>query len=788
MDSRKKIFSCLLSALVCVLAVTPTNGIAQLQTVSVAYDNRELVDFVNDMAAHKGVNIVLPLGANAIKAKLNLKIDEPLSIDEAWHLLGTVLSLADYRLLEKANHYTIVKSSKETAKEAVKQLYINTPRQEIPTSDELVRYMLHLEHIRIPSEGDSELAKVVTGILPEGSIGKVDAGSNSVLIAAPAKSVRAAVKVIKALDTPGLQERMELIRLQHATAATVAKVFNDEILKQGDDRYRLDNKKKIENPPFFRNIRIVPDQRTNSLIVIGKSLAVERVKNFVLDYMDVELDSGRSVIHTYKLQYLNAEEIEPVLKRIVESARTGGTEQSRTGASTAGGPERFFEEVVIKADRPRDPEKNKYYGGNRLIIVARNDDWQSIKKIIEQLDKPLPQVFIEVLIAELTIEDSRLLGSITRSPARIPLPGGINFQTNHAASTPGTTTNSDSNPKTIGIIEEPARLVADLLGSGSTRGSGTSTTKDGTTTYTPPVNLNATSGAVNISLNDSDGQTWSILQLLKVFKHSKILAHPHIIATHNKEASITTGEARILTGQVVSGENNNNYRRNDRVDAYNNVKITPRISYASQYKPGSVDTINLDVEVDISNFINTVGDKNDHKIITNTSLSNNSILAIGGLVQTRSTTGLSETPGISKIPVIGWLFKKRTGEMEKKTLTVFIRPTIIEPHARSTIANISQDYISIARIQSGEGALFDSLKDPVTRWFFDPKNETDKKIDRFLQKDKTQNASPEVKTIITTQHQDRQKETPPKQASLSELLEQEENPFSRAKTQITARG
>ena len=779
--SRNNIFVYLALACVCVTASTQHQSLAQLQTVSVAYENRELVDFINDMAAHKSVNVILPLGANAIKAKLNLKIEEPLSIDEAWHLLTSILSLADYRLLERANTYTVVKSSKETAKEAVKQLYINTPRHEIPDSDEMIRYMLHLDHVRLPSEGESEIAKVVTGILPEGSIGKVDQGSNSVLMAAPASSVRAAVKVVKALDVSDMQECMELIKLHHAAAGTVAKIFNDEILKQGDDRYRFDTKKKAETPPFFRNVRIVPEPRTNSLIVIGKSVAVERVKNFVIDYMDVELGSGKSVIHTYKLQYLNAEELEPVLKRIVESSRTGGTEQSRTGAPTASGPERYFEDVVIKADRPRDPEKTKYYGGNRLLIVARHDDWLAIKKIIEQLDKPLPQVFIEVLIAELNIEDTRLLGSMLRTPGCLPLPGGLNFQTNHAAGTAGMTTNSDTNPQTIGIIEKPARVVADMLGSATTRGGGS---KDSQGNATLPSNLNSTTGAVNISINDSDGQTWSILQLLKVFKHSKVLAHPHLIATHNKEAIITTGEARVLSGEIVSGENNNNLRRNDRVNAYNNVRLTPRISYASQHVPGSADTVNLDVEVDISEFINDVGDKTAHKIITNTSVNNNSILALGGLVKTKSTSSVNETPGIGRIPIIGWLFKKREGEMQKKTLTVFIRPTIIEPHVRTELNKVTQDYISIARIQSGEGALFDSLKDPVTRWFFDPRNETDVKIDRFVKKDETKVPMCEMDAAAErAQHEPE----PPSRSSLAELLEREENPFKHTKTQVAAR-
>jgi len=739
--------------------------------VQIDYEKRELVDFINDLAARKNANVVLPMGANAIKAKLTLKLEEKLPLDEAWSLMSTVLRMADYQLMEKPHGFTIVKMNvKETSKEPVKQLFVNTDPDELPSSDELIRYTLHLQNMKMPAEGDNELSKVLAAVLPDGSIHKPDLGSNSIFIAGPAHAIQAAVKLVRALDLPGLQETMEIIPLHHASADVVTKIFNENILKQGsDDRYSFETKKKPQTPPFFRNVRIVPEPRTNSLIVIGKSLAVERVKNFVFDYMDVELESGRSVIHTYKLQYLNAEDFEPVLKRIVESSRAGGTEQARTGAATATGPERFFQEVVIKADRPRDPEKTKYYGGNKLIIVARHEDWVAIEKIIKQLDQPLPQVLIEVLIADMSIEDTRLLGSLTRNPARIPMPGQSNFQSAQIGAS--ITTDDSSDPHTIGIIDEPKRFVADLLGSNTIKGD-------------PAVSTNTqvTAGSTLISLNDTCGETWSIIQMLKLFSHTKILSHPHIIATHNKEASITAGESRVLPGEVQQGENSNNYQRNERVNADTVIKLTPRISYASRQDPNAPSVVNLDVEIDVSEFLSTSTTAPPiavRKIVTNTNVGDNSILAIGGLIQTKSDRSLGQTPLLGEIPVIGWFFKKRQGQLNKTSLTVFIRPTIVEPNTRGELSQMTKDYISLARLNAGESALFDSLKDPITRWFFDNTDKVDEKIDRFVKR-----ADVPSDPVGEPRHMQQKKPMPPvkktQHVQLKQLLAQEENPFARA--------
>ena len=51
--------------------------------------------------------------------------------------------------------------------------------------------------------------------------------------------------------------------------------------------------------------------------------------------------------------------------------------------------------------------------------------------------------------------------------------------------------------------------------------------------------------------------------------------------------------------------------------------------------------------------------------------------AIGGILQTQETSSLDKTPGVSKIPLLGWLFKRSDNRSESQELLIFITPRII---------------------------------------------------------------------------------------------------------------
>lgn len=745
-----------------------------------SFKDEPLIDIITMVAKERGVNIVLPAGNDAITSKVTLHIENPLPLHEAWDMLNTMLDVAGYSLVLRGSMYAIVKNSKTLIKEPM-PLYIGVPEEELPDTDQHIRYLYYLNNIKIAEESNSELDLILQTFLSENSTYKTDIKTNGILIIDKASNIKAAMFALKELDKATFKEKLEVIPLLYVNADYVAKLFEENILKNEKEplRYGLRDKRSLDQADYFsRNIKMIPEIRQNKLILIGREQAVTRFKNFITTYIDVGPESGQSILHVYQLQYLDAYEFAPVLDNIVKSSRFQGGGQS-TAEQKQSGTERFFEGVIIKTDKPQSTGGGqngeiKYSGGNKLVIAAKNDDWKIIKQLIEDLDKPQRTVILEALIVDLTATDARNLGTSLRVPEGIPVPTWVNLQTTHLvgdAILPNPLTNADST------------LGADMLFQPSL---------PSTAPVTNYANR-APAGATLISLNDPSGETWGIMQLLQSFIHSKILSHPHVIATNNRTATIIVGEQRLLQDEAVSAVAPVVKFKLDNANL--KVVITPRIS--------SSNTVSLKVVIEITEFV--AGNSNA-KIVRNmetvAEVHTGAVLALGGLIRVDTAISIAETPIWSKIPILGWLFKSRTEQNGKTNLTVFISPTIIEPRLRSGVGQYTVDHLGIAQQYTKDGELFDSLRDPITRFFFVNPDNDGKLVRDFLAKDefkvtqevlaqyeferndKKRNTAPKLKEAVTQVPIEKPKEvTASLTQELKDLLKDTKNPLEVAATE-----
>lgn len=672
------------------------------------FDSADMVDVINKFSTERGVNILIPTGANEIKSKLTLKLDERVTVDQAEKLLYTVLDIAGYSLIKRQDGYTVVKNDNNIARNAL-PIFIGVTPDELPDTDERIRYFYYFSNIQVPvqgAEGQSELNSIFAQLLPADSVYKYVPSSNGVLIVDKANNIKAAMKIVLELDKVGFKENLEIVKLTFTNALTVADLFNNNILGATDqaNRFRVGFRGKSQAEYFSPAMKIIPEGRTNSLILMGTQQSIDRVKDFIFRYVDVKLDTGKSILHTYQLQYLEAATFAKTLEQLVAGSAAGGSQQSRAGAGTAAGPERFFDGVIIKADTPASAtdgsSSSRYFGGNQLVIAARNEDWLRIKKLIEELDRPQPQVIIEVLIADLQITDEHVFGAHTRTPAAFNIPDatkGIQFQSAQSEQALALTAADAGGPN----------VNVDLLNKAGYNTAGG--------INIPPLTTAATSGSLDngttvISLNDASGKTWSILQILESYENSKILAHPHVVATNNQEALVEIGEIRMLKAEATIGQGGAAIAKLAEKTANMTVKITPRISGG--------EIVNMQVTVKFNEFVGETSDRIDRQVITNANVQSGTILALGGLIKVDTQQGLNGTPLLSRIPILGYFFKRRSGTNTKNNLTVFIRPTIVMPRLRGGIDRYTKDYIKVAKGYVDDGMLFDTLRDPITRWFF----------------------------------------------------------------------
>jgi general secretion pathway protein D len=741
--------------------------------------NEDLVDIITMMAAEKQVNIVLP--KDPINVKVTLSLEHPLSRQEAWDVFQTLLDMAGFSMIVNANGYQIVKTSPETVRESL-PLYIGVLP---PATDQKVRYLHYPVNIRLSDAADSEILRILKGNGNERSPGilsdsptfkadvKIDVSSNALIITDKATNIISAMQIVNALDQTTFKEVLEVIQLQHVPVAILSDMLNQLQIITDPNRLRLEGRKT--EGAYFQQIALAPIPRTNSLILRGRRQAVERFRDFIFKYVDVELETGKSILHVYQLQYLDADTFAITLDNIIKSSKAGGPQQAQTTAQE-GGIERYFKDVIIKSDKTlqlKEEGKGQFAGNNNLIIAARNDDWEHIRKLIEQLDTPQPQVILEVLIADLTMEDIRSLGSTIRNPMQLPLPTGVNFQ---SAQTQPVLLSSN----TVSTTPPPTTLQSDLL-----RLAFTPTGAPGDSNSSATVPAFYPPGTALFQLSDPNtGQTWGIFQIQKTLSSQKVLSHPHIIATNNKKAMIEVVESRFLPDSAAGAPGGGINATRKWIDAKIDVNITPRIS--------SADTVGLYIKINIDQFTLaaiTSGDRNTRIVETNAQVRSGAILALGGLGRIDSLDTENEVPLLSRIPLIGWLFKSRRLNARKTNLIVFISPTIIQPRLRKGMSEYTQNYAQVAQSYLRECNLFDSLRDPITRWFFRPGSEQGRlMVNEYLSRDPivaTQIFQEEEKEDIIDAkfHVAQNKKDDPKKASerdetLKNLMKDTANPFA----------
>jgi len=707
----------------------------QQEHIYFQFDNEELVDIVHRLAAKKEINIVFPL-KTPLTSRITMYLDDPLTLDQAWEKLYTLLDLAGYALIEKDSQWSIVKveNNNNIIREPL-PLFIGVPPEKIPDSDERIRYIYYLTNLKIGNSmqdfNNTDLSKILADMLSDPKNVIPDPVSNGLIMSDKANNIKAIMEIVTQLDGTSLKETFSVMQLHNTNPADVKTLF-DKLLKADKEAYKFDTKKQVSDATYFpKNVRTYAVPRTNSLIIIGSQAAIDRVKDFITKYIDVELESGKSILHVYKLQYMDANKIAGVLKKVLKTETSSGQSTDATkGPINPKTQERVFDKIIIATDVPTEGSKAAYFGNNNLIIACRNDDWVRIKSLIEQLDQVQPQVIIEVLIANLALNDVKSLGSIAANPNELNFPEGVNIQSAQIGPSVIVNPVSGNNPAVATLASS---LAGDLMAD----------VPDGTIAPPDPVPSYLTPGATVLAFDNGTAgangfvpSTWAILQMLDLFSYTKVIANPHLIATHNTEAYVKIGQTRLINDQTVGSGGGTTVVKLKDIGAIYELNIKPRI-FTGEIPGGKDDAVNLEVKVKISDFIpgNASNARLERYVETKAVLKNGQILALGGLVDHEVDDSLNGTPILSKIPILGWLTKFRSTTRVDTNLTIFIAPTIIEPRLRGGLSQYTKDYVNITKKYSNEAELFDSLQDPVTRFFFKRVHNSQEEINDFVGQD-----------------------------------------------------
>lgn len=589
-----------------------------------------------------------------VRAQVTILSSTPMSADAFYDAFLSVLQVHDFVAVPSGNVVKIVPAQNSRWMPGN-----DLPGRVSPSSDEIVTQVIAVKNVNA-----ANLVPALRPLLPQGAHFVAHQSSNTLIISDRASNVNRMMRIIQRIDQAG-DEEVDIIRLENASAAEIVRVVNTLYTAAGP-----------QQEAGAASAKVVADDRTNSVLLSGESSQRLRLKALIT-HLDTPLEAGGDTQVRY-LRYADAETIAGKLKEQVTGIvqATPGGAPPAPGAGASASADRG---VTIWSDAQT----------NALIVTAPPKVMRSIMQVVDKLDIRRPQVLIEAILVEISATNAAELGvnwavANTDSDSTVPI-GSFNQPVGNASI--GSIAAAIADPDSI----DPSALPTGLtLGAGRFLDSGT-----------------------NFAL---------LLRALRSDGNSNVLQTPSITTLDNEEAEIKVAqEVPFVTGQYTNtGTNNqgavNPFQTIQREEVGTILKITPQINEG--------DAVTLKIEQESSDLAPATTAAsgavdlitNKRTISTKVMVEDGGVIVLGGLIRDAAIEGESRVPILGAIPIIGELFKTRSGSKEKRNLMVFIRPTILRDGVKAAIeTNAKYNVLRDQQLQrrGGKVNLLPSVRQPL---------------------------------------------------------------------------
>ncbi len=604
------------------------------------YPNAEITDIVKAMGELTGKNFIIDPG---VRGKITIIAPSKVTVAEAYKAFLSALAI---------NGFTVVPSGKflkiKSARNAQRDSIETYSGAYYPTADQMITRLIHLKHIsatqvqrdlRILPSKDGELS--------------IYEPTNTIILSDWGSNVERVMKIINQLDIPGFEEQLNVIALKYAKAKDIADIV-DQIVNKGErsttqtrgrsgsftagvprfNRTATGNTQNQQGNAYFM---VIPDDRTNTLIVVGNKSGIARIRKLVsqLDFKIRPEDGG---VYVYYVKNGDAEKIAQTLTGIAKDTapKTGGaTSPNSAASSSANSQEIFGGDVKIAADK----------NTNSLVVTASKPDYETVLNLLSKLDIPRDQVYVEAIIMEMSMSDALNWGvgyyQFDKDSGGV---GRMGFN---------------------GFGNDLSSFLSPVGGNGAVLGFGRG----------EAVTLSNAVNGQNVVVKSLTG----FINFLKKVGRTNVLSTPQIMAMDNEDAEIEVGD-RVPTSTTTTQTTTGASSGVQFEDATVKLKIKPFISPSS-------DQVRLEIDQKIkqlSNKTSTAKALADAAVILSTrSIKTNIVVGsgdtavLGGLMRDDELESVSKVPILGDIPILGWLFKSKTVQKDKINLLVFLTPKII---------------------------------------------------------------------------------------------------------------
>jgi general secretion pathway protein D len=642
------------------------------------FDKADITEVIKYMAQWTGKNFIL---SDNIRGKITIIGPSDVTADEAFNAFIAALETNSMQLTPTGKFFKI----------APKKDTVNTPiptcltaHCTIPLNEEMVTKLLRVHYTEA-----EQMKNVLNQFV--GHDGKLDAFPPDTLIVSDnALEVARIESIMRTLDVPGTQDEVHVVQLGHTTAqelsATLTQIFPAPSGGGGGGQAGPGGHRQIINIPGANGeindgapvivSKIIADQKSNRLIVIANAKSFAKVEGLI---KRLDIVTNTNQVHVYYLENADATELASTLTSMISGATQT---QNRTG-TTPGTPAPAPVPTPAPTGTPGAPGSGALFTGqvkvsadkstNSLLIVASASDYTNMLKVVDKLDIPRRQVFIECVIMEVTLNDENTLNVNGHSGFAAT---GVNVPGASSGVAPIIIGSEQSSPGASLSLANLASLQGFIAG-----------------IQGPPITI----AGLNITLPAFG----VVLNALQKNSDANVISTPHILTVDNQDAEISVGEtipfqsavplgglsslASLASGTTGTtsttglgalgglGLGLGGYVPVQRTPVELRVKIKPHINDG--------DYVKLELDIQDEEVVSTdpqLGPTTSKRAIKATVVTKDqSSVVIGGLVQERTTHSQNQTPILGEIPVIGALFRSDDIVRQKTNLLVFLTPYVI---------------------------------------------------------------------------------------------------------------
>ncbi|MFP4515768.1 MAG: type II secretion system secretin GspD [Desulfovibrionales bacterium] len=512
--------------------------------------------------------------------------------------------------------------------------------------------------IPLQHASSNEVRKVLAPLISKQGILVAYPPNETLILTDYASNIQRMMRIISQIDVVSYDSKLNVIYLEHGSAEKIVAQIQEllQARRGGGDQ-----------PGTLQ--AVVADERMNAIIILASKENTRQIQELI-SKLDRPTPVGKSKVQVVRLENALAQDLAEVLSGLISKAATGEDKV-----------EAISRDITVVADKAT----------NSIVVTAEPEEFAVLEPIIKNLDSPRKQVFIEAAIME--VSDTKIQSL------------GVNWNV------------ADTMDGVLGVDE-------DTVAFGGSNPGGFPNLFQGNT-LVPPSGLSL--GLISFPFTFNGQDVFNLATLVNLAKSSTdfdVLSYPQVMTMENEEAKIIVADNIPFTTQTDTGLETDSrvIQSIDYRDVGVTLQVTPQINNQGSVKLKIFQEVSRIVEQVVrgegNNIVAIAPTTKKRTAETMVEVKNGSTIVIAGLMEESNQNSNQGVPGLSDVPMLGWLFKSKSKSSDRTNLVIFITPHIIRnPNDAQAIYHDKAKFMQRVRFGAdGRAAAINKpylLHDPV---------------------------------------------------------------------------